>query len=192
MKYITIIALFTIACEDVHNHYEVTVLDTEILTPQGEALWTDTEGNPVLLPTECEGAIVFPDPEVEYGVRLEAGKADGDLYIADVAHVTTLVIRGANDLTNIGCLPRLTDLEVYTGSDSTALTDITPVARTQNLMRFVLQGHSNLSDISAVLELTNLRSFGTLANPSVCQSPVAMEHIQTLRDRGVKVTTDCE
>lgn len=195
MKYTLIFVLLLLGCEDVHNHYyEYSDTDSEATagqTASDEALWTDTEGNPITPPEGCEGAINFPDPVLEYKIRVLAGKAQGDLYFDDVANITIIENATVENIIGIDCLPKLTRFMISQHEAQTAPFDLSPLAGAQNLMLLAIQNFPTLSDISVLENLMGLRKVIIFNCPLICENPATAGYIQTLQNRGVEVNYVC-
>ncbi|MCP4601110.1 MAG: leucine-rich repeat domain-containing protein [Proteobacteria bacterium] len=131
---------------------------------------------------ECQGAISFPDTDLEAQIRDVIDKPTGDICYADVSSLTSLDLgfyhptpEGAegpagniSDITGLQCFTHLEELCL---SDN-PIVDLGPIAELTNLTSLNL--YLNLIvDIRPIAKLTNLTSLGLSKNQIVDIGPIA-------------------
>ncbi len=99
--------------------------------------------------------ISFADQNLEAAIREAVGKPTGDIYEADVEHLTSLYAaeRGIVTLTGLEHATSLTQLYL----DSNNISDISPLANLSNLTDLYL-GWNGISDMPQLGNLTSLTS----------------------------------
>ncbi len=141
-------------------------------TSGGDGTNQEENGAP---PPGCDGAIAFPDANLEAAVRGAAALPSGDIHFDDVKDIQELnLLNGEiSDLTGIGCLTGLIGLM----ANNNNLPDISPLRSLTNLtmlnlsfvfvtdisplssltkLQYLTLGSNNIVDISALESLSNL------------------------------------
>ncbi len=162
----------------------VTINDDNSITLAGEgtvAIYVEIDdviSNTVWVtitdPSRCEGAIEFPDPNLEAVVRDAAGVPTGEITVFDVRGLPELssdildATMAITDLTGIQCFEYLETLSL-TQQD---LSDIYPLAGLSQLTGLYL-GENAISDLSPVATIGRLSFLAVNGNRISDLSPLA-------------------
>ena len=121
---------------------------------QAEALSTTASWT---VDTTLATPVVFPDAKLEEYIRAAIGKAQGDIYQADLAGLTSFNIgsmmqRGVTDLTGLEYCTSLTWLNLRYNQ----ISDLSPLSSLTSLTYLDLIGNQKISDISPLSSLISL------------------------------------
>jgi Leucine-rich repeat (LRR) protein len=142
-------------------------------------------------PAGCEGAVAFPDANLEAAVRGAAAQPTGDIYFDGVKDIEELDLLNAEitDLTGIQCLTGLVSL----GANNNNIPDLSPLGSLTNLtmlglsfvfvedisplssltnLQYLMLGSNNITDISALESLPNLTTLDLARNEITDISPL--------------------
>ena len=114
--------------------------------------------------------IVFNDEILEFIIRIQTDKSEGNVYVRDVQNITWFGAESSN-ITNIDVLANFTNLESLIIYDNN-ISDISALSNLTNLKELHINVN-NISDISALAKLTNLEILTLTQNNISDISPLA-------------------
>jgi Leucine-rich repeat (LRR) protein len=140
---------------------------------------------------ECDNVVVFPDMGLQTAVRTTIAKPEGDIYLIDVAGLSSLNASAYNvfDLTGIQCLSGLNVLNLAYNS----ISDISALSSLSNLTQLDLS-YNRVVDLSPLVDNAGLGSSDWVnldGNSFYCSDNAALSNITALVNRGVVVENNC-
>jgi Leucine-rich repeat (LRR) protein len=118
----------------------------------------------------ADGAVTFPDPNLEAAIREAIGKPTGDILESDLGTVTYFDAM-YRDISNIVGLQYCVNLEQLWLGDN-RINDISPISSLSNLDNLGLS-NNEISNLSPLSSLTNLKNLFLASNQLSNLSPIS-------------------
>lgn len=121
-------------------------------------------------PSPAEETVEFLDPNLEALIRVEIGKATGDIVASDLATLTSLDGAGMSiwNVTGLEYCSGLRELDL----GHNQITDVSPLGDLVDLMRLSLRDNE-ISDVSPLAALVNLERLSLGGNGMTDVGPLA-------------------